>query len=252
MQDLKNIETSRNTEQSLNFYRSLESFIETTAWTNLEKVSAFPVFTPRQTITSFVERYELYKLIQNVPGSIFECGVAGGFGLMSFAHLCSIFEPYHYTRKIIGFDTFEGFTEPHENDRTSKAAHLKKGGLSFDSFEVLTKAAALYDQNRALGHMSKIELVKGDISVTLPNYLEKNPYSVVAMLYLDLDLYQPTLTTIKALINRVPKGGVIVFDEINHRDYPGETIAVIEALGIPKLRMQRLSMSAMTSYAIVE
>ena len=30
------------------------------------------------------------------------------------------------------------------------------------------------------------------------------------------------------LYERVPKGGIIIFDELNHEDYPGETIAVIE------------------------
>jgi hypothetical protein len=249
---LKNIEKTRNTEEQLSFYGLLENFIGKVNHSEVEKFQAFPVYTPRQIITAFLERYELYKLIEKVPGSIIECGVGSGLGLMSFAHFCSIFEPYHYVRHIIGFDTFEGFTELDEKDKGGKAEHMKKGGLSFDTYDILKEAIQLYDQNRTLGHINKIQLVKGDISATLPPFLEKNPHLVISLLYLDMDLYRPTKDTIELLLKRIPKGGMIVFDEINHGDYPGETIALMESIGIANLRLQRLPMSSMTSYAIIE
>ena len=74
------------------------------------------------------------------------------------------------------------------------------------------------------------ELIKGDISETLPRYLEANPHLIVGLLHLDVDLYKPTKDTIELLVERIPKGGIIFFDEPNHQDYPGETIAVMETL----------------------
>lgn len=249
---MKNIEKTRNTEEQLNYYEELESMIKQTKWQENEKFAAFPVFAPRQIITYFLERYKLYELIKNVPGNILECGVGNGFGFMSFAHFCSIYEPYHYVRKVVGFDTFEGFTEPDEKDKTSNANHMKKGGLFYDSYDVLTEATRLFDENRALGHIEKTQLIKGDISETLSKYLEDNPQLVVSMLYLDMDLYKPTKDTIKMIYNRIPKGGVIVFDELNHSDYPGETIALLETIGIENLRLKRLDISSMVAYAIKE
>lgn len=249
---IKNIEKTRNTTDMIEFYSNLEEFLKTLKWDEVRKISNFPVLSYRQSITSFLERYELFKLIKNTPGSIVECGVANGFGLMSFAHFCSIFEGYHYTRKIIGFDTFEGFTEPSTQDLTSKASHMTKGGLHYQSFDVLQKMIEFYNQNRILGHLEKISIVKGDISTTLPKYLEKNPHLVIGLLYLDLDLYKPTKDTIKLLINRIPKGGMICFDEINHQDYPGETIAIIEEIGISNLKLKRLDFATMSSYAVME
>jgi hypothetical protein len=249
---LDNIEETRNTQAQLDFYAQLSELVEGLPFSRLEQMRRFPVFSTRQDITSFLERYEIFKLIHEVPGCILECGVAGGFGLMAFAHFASIFEPYHYLRRIIGFDTFSGFPELSEQDKTSKAAHMKSGGLNHGSYDILQEAIQLHDANRALGHIAKVELVKGDISQTLPVFLEKNPSLVVGLLYLDMDLYRPTADTLRLLIDRIPKGGIIAFDELNHPDYPGETIAVREELGIASLRLRRLPFSSMLSYAVKE
>ncbi len=249
---LDNIEKTRNTQQQLAYYQQLNDFLERTDLSQINKMKMFPVYASRQDITRLIEKYELYKRFKNVPGSIIECGVAGGFGLMSFAHFCSIFEPYHYVRKIIGFDTFEGFQGISEKDNKSKAEHMKDGGLNYGSYDVLHQAIKLYDMNRTLGHLSKVELVKGDIRETFPRYLDDNPSLVIAMLYMDLDLYGPTLEVLKQAVGRIPKGGMIVFDELNHSDYPGETIAAMEAMGIHNLRLRRLDISSMMSYAMME
>jgi len=249
---LKNIERTRNTEQQLEFYKKLGNLVENAEASMLAKMKSFPVFTPRQIIQSFVEKYEIYRLCINIPGSIVDCGTGAGFNLMTFAHLSAIFEPYHYVRKIIGFDTFEGFKGLTKNDLSSKASHMKKGGLNHGFYDILKEAIAIHDMNRPLGHLNKIEVVKGDICKTFPMYLKKNPSLVIALLYLDLDLYKPTLDTLKAALPRIPKGGIIAFDELNHSDYPGETIAVMDSVGIHKFKLRRLGISPMLSYAIID
>ncbi|MGI0088648.1 MAG: TylF/MycF/NovP-related O-methyltransferase [Nitrosotalea sp.] len=249
---LRNIEYSRNTPEQLQFYTDVQEFLNGVNLEDIEKLRNFPVFTWRQQIRNFLEKYELYNLIKSVPGSILECGVADGFGLMSYAHFCSIFEGYHHTRKVIGFDTFEGFTDLLPQDKTSKAVHMRKGGLRHDSYSILQTAIKLYDRNRTIGHIEKVQLVKGDISQTLPLFLKENPYLVIALLYLDMDLYQPTKDAIRLLVDRIPKGGIICFDEINHQDYPGETIAVMEELGFGKLRLKRFDFSTRACYAVIE
>tara|TARA_Y100000739_G_C20594918_1_gene459851 strand:+ start:954 stop:1721 length:768 start_codon:yes stop_codon:yes gene_type:complete len=248
---IKHIELTRNTEEQKTFYQDLEDFLSKLEIGENEKFSSFPVFSTRQAITTFLERYHIYNLIKDIPGSIIECGVGSGMGLMSFMHFCSIFEPYHYTRKVYGFDTFEGFTGITDKDLTSKANHLREGGLNFGGFEMIKKAISLHDKNRVLGNISKVELIKGDISSTLPVFIDNHPELVVALLYLDLDLFKPTIDSINLLKNRIPKSGIICFDEINHADYPGETIAVMEALGLENLELKRFPFASMMSYAIV-
>ena len=249
----KNIEKTRNTDAQVSFYDQFNAFLQESPVPLLDKFRAFSVYTTRQVITRFLERYELYKLIQRTPGNIVECGVGSGYGLMTLAHLCTIFEPYHYVRRLIGFDTFQGFPDLTDKDfgAKTKAEHMKKGGLAFDTYATLQEAIRLFDLNRPIGHLDKIELVRGDICDTFPAYLERDPSLVISLLYLDLDLYKPTLDTLRLSIDRIPKGGVIVFDELNHTDYPGETRALMETIGVSNLRLKRFDFSTMLAYAVV-
>ena len=57
----------------------------------LKKISNFTKFVPRQNLTYFLAKYEIFKKILNVNGSIIECGVLFGGGLMTFAQLSANF-----------------------------------------------------------------------------------------------------------------------------------------------------------------
>src|SRR5206468_330588 len=114
--------------------------------------------------------------ILSVNGSIIECGVLRGGGAFTFAKLSSIFEPINHTRKIIGFDTFEGFPSIHEKDRAGIYHELQQGGLAADSLDDLRRGAAIFDLNRPVGHIPKLEFVRGDIAETVPEYVARNPH----------------------------------------------------------------------------
>jgi hypothetical protein len=70
-------------------------------------------YVRRQVVARFMSLYEIFKLQLNVKGSVIECGVHHGGTLMSLAKVSTILEPYNYHRKIIGFDTFSGFLNIH-------------------------------------------------------------------------------------------------------------------------------------------
>lgn len=241
-----NIEKSRNTDEQLNWYNKRDHFLNDAGAVNI--ANNFSVFATRQKITRFIETFRYWEMIQNIPGNIIECGVAGGNFLFSMAHFSSIYEPHHYTRKIIGFDTFDGFTKPSRKDLTSSATHMKTGGLRYESYEYLIEAIKFYDENRMVGNIPKVSLWKGDISETLPKYLRDHPSSVISLLHLDLDLYEPTMNVLELALDRMPKGSLIVFDEINHDDYPGETIAVMEKIGIKNISLERVPEASMAGY----
>ena len=50
----------------------------------------------------------------------------------------------------------------------------------------------------------------------------------------------------------MPKSSIICFDEVNHPFWPGETLAVLEELGIRNIRLERFDFSPSPSYAILE
>jgi hypothetical protein len=201
-------------------------------------------------------RYELFKLIKEIQGSIVECGVLFGGGLLSFAKLSAILEPYNFQRRIIGFDTFTGFPDVSEEDLQGlperKSLHLKKNGFAADTaYDDILKAVKIFDKSRFLNHFPKVDVVRGDFDVTGPQYLIDHPHLIISLLYLDFDIYAPTKKALEIFLPRVPKGGVIVFDELNEEAFPGETLAVMAHLSINSLRIRRFDFEPRISYAIV-
>jgi hypothetical protein len=234
----------------------LEEYFARSPGTATEKLESFAKYVPRQNLARFMARYELFKLVSEIQGSIVECGVLFGGGLFSFAKLSTILEPYNFQRRIIGFDTFSGFPDIAEQDLQGrperKSAHLKQHGFSSDyAYEDVLDAVKVYDSTRYLNHFPKIDIVKGDFNVTAPRYLEDYPHLIISLLYLDFDIYAPTKKALELFLPRVPKGGVIVFDEFNDEAFPGETQAVMDHLNINSLRVRRFNFEPRISYAIV-
>tara|TARA_Y100001968_G_scaffold332293_1_gene389877 strand:+ start:1941 stop:2699 length:759 start_codon:yes stop_codon:yes gene_type:complete len=245
-------EPSLQSEADFKYLNMVESVFENSGGLVSEKLDAFPKFASRKAISRFLVRYEIFKKIQNVHGSIIECGVMFGAGLFSFAHLSSIFEPVNHTRKIIGFDTFTGFPDISDKDQGERSSvAFKKGGYAGSSFENILDSVKLYDTNRALSHIPKVELIKGDICITAKKYVEDNPHLIIALLYLDMDIYEPSKAAIEAFLPRMPKGSIIVFDELNYERCPGETKAASEMIGINNLKLERFIFDPSMSYHVI-
>lgn len=197
-----------------------------------QKLGAFPRYVSRQQQAVYLFKWELFRQILEVHGSIVEMGVYMGSGLFSFASFSAILEPYNYQRRIIGFDTFSGFPDVTERDKNTQyeSPECKKGGLGIPGNHLadLETSIELFDKNRYISHLPKIELVPGDVAVTLPEFLKANPHTLISLLYLDFDLYEPTIIALEALYERVVCGGIIAFDELNNPMWPGETEAFLE------------------------
>lgn len=237
----------------LSQFNRLAALFENDPTPTIEKIEAFPKFVSRQAMAKFLTKYEIFKQILEVNGSIVECGVLHGAGTLAWAKLSSIFEPANHLRKVIGFDTFGGFPSVAEQDTATGTFHaLEKGGLTGSTDEIIAEAVAVYDLNRPIAHIPKVELVKGDIAVTAPKYLAENPHLVVSLLYLDFDLYEPTKIAIETFLPRMPKGAIVVFDELNAKIFPGETQAVVDTIGLNKLRIRRFPFDSYVSYAVIE
>lgn len=242
-------QSSADSEQ----FERVEGVFERSAGGFAEKVDAFPKFASRQAIAKFLARDEIFKRTLGVNGSVVECGVLHGGGLLTFAKLSSIYEPVNHVRKVIGFDTFAGFPSVSTADSASGASeHLTRGGLTGSSREDVEEAVALYDANRPLSHIPKIELVEGDLTETAPRYVAENPHLVVSLLYLDVDLYEPTKVALETFVPRMPRGAVVAFDELNAKIFPGETQAVDEVIGLGSLRIERFPFDSYVSFAVLD
>ena len=103
-----------------------------------------------------------------------------------------------------------------------------------------------------MAQIRKFEIVKGDVTETLDPYLKRNPETIIALAYFDLDLYEPTRHCLDAIKDRVTRGTVIGFDEINDHATPGETEALREVLGLRSQRVRRYPYNSRSSYLVIE
>lgn len=68
-------ESKLSTEEEKTYRIELEKYIMESLGTNVEKMENFPKYVPRQALTKFISKYELFKQVLEVQGSIIECGV---------------------------------------------------------------------------------------------------------------------------------------------------------------------------------
>jgi hypothetical protein len=215
------------------------------------KLENFPKYVRRQHLKRFLAMYEIFKLVLPVKGSVVECGIYKGFGVMAWAKLSTMLEPENLTRRIYGFDTFSGFPSVSEKD-ANHVAMPEQGALYADSYEELQALITEYDRDRFLGHIDKVHLVKGDVIQTIPQFIAEHPHLIVSLLFLDLDLYEPTKVAIEHFLPRMPRGAVIAFDELDNPLWPGETLALLESVGIGQLKLRRLEWDPYIGFAVLE
>jgi hypothetical protein len=195
---------------------------------------------------------ELYQRIVNLPGIVVEFGVWWGANLALFESFRSVYEPYNWTRKVVGFDTLKGYPSIAPKDGSS--AYAKIGGYTVTEGyeEYLGRVLGAHEADNVMSHLKKHELVKGDVLETIDRYFIDKPETVIALAYFDLALYEPTKKCLEAIRPHLMRGSVIAMDELNSRDFPGETIALKEVIGLDKCQIVRSRFLPDRSYLIIE
>tara|TARA_B100000029_G_scaffold302130_1_gene295029 strand:+ start:2125 stop:2832 length:708 start_codon:yes stop_codon:yes gene_type:complete len=217
-----------------------------------DKLKNFSKYVRRQDLARFMVFFELFKKQMDAKGSIVECGVHQGGGMMTWAKLSSILEPYNYHRKVIGFDTFSGIPSLAKFDKNKKKSKKITFKEKFDVMKDIKSCIKEYDQNRFINNIPKIELIKGDAKKTIPKYVKKNRHLLISLLYFDFVVYQPTKVALKYFLPRMSKGSIIAFNELNNEDWPGETTALLEKLNVKKFKIDCFPYEPNISYIIIK
>jgi hypothetical protein len=203
------------------------------------------VFANRISVTAALSRIELFKMVHNIPGAIIECGVYKGNSLMLYMQLSMILEPYAINRSIIGFDTFSGFTGI---DEVKDPNDINTTMFSDTDESLIEDMIAANDLIRPVNRIPRCEIIKGDIVQTAPEFVKTRPDLVVAMLILDTDLYASTKVALQTFMPFMPKGGIVVLDEVAYRNFPGETSALRECVDLNKIELKRLPFDSSVGY----
>lgn len=164
-------------------------------------------------IGKLLKRFEFFLKVKDLPGDIVELGVYKGSGVSTFSKFLQLYCP-NSIKRVIGFDLFDTNTtvfDGYNNGITMKVVYDK-----VDS-ETLT----LDSVNKNLSNINQnvYELVKGDICVTTDEYSKNNPGFRISLLYIDVDLDEPTYFGLKNLWKHIIPGGIILFDEYQYHKF---------------------------------
>ncbi len=104
------------TDDEIGGIKELRNLIKNSPIPGNEILENLGLYMPRQSLTRLIFMNDLYKMILNINGVVMEFGTRWGQNIALFNNFRAIYEPYNFTRKIIGFDTFEGFLNLDEKD----------------------------------------------------------------------------------------------------------------------------------------
>lgn len=197
------------------------------------------LYTRSSLLVKFLVMNQLYQRVKNIPGHIVEFGVWWGQNMVLFENLRAIHEPFNKQRKIVGFDTFSGYPSANDdqanndqvNNKDKPSEVWKEGSYSTpeDYKQHLEDLLKIHESNNVLGHQSGChELIKGNVSQTVPEYFKSQPQTMVALAYFDIGIYEPTVNALKAIKPHLMPGSIILLDELTWAESPGEAIAFKE------------------------
>jgi hypothetical protein len=178
---------------------------------------------PVSRLSKAIAQWEIYKSIIELPGEIAEFGTYKAASLIRLATFREIAENAH-SRRIVAFDSFGPFPSPSDGPSDIDVSFVERfeaeggDGLSEDETASILQAKGF----------DNIDLVGGDILVTLPDYLEKHPELRLALVHVDVDLHAVTRLVLDLTVRLLVPGGLFMLDD--YGKVAGATKAVDEFL----------------------
>lgn len=151
----------------------------------------------------FTANLELARRVQNVAGSVVECGVWRG-GMI--AAVASVLGP---ERHYYLFDSFQGLPPAKEIDGPS-ALHWQAAKDDPAYHENCAAPSSYATQAMKRAGTTSFTLAEGWFDSTLPNFEPEKP---IAFLRLDGDWYDSTMTCLTSLYDHLSPGAMVIIDD---------------------------------------
>lgn len=173
----------------------------------------------RFTMTSLERRASLLGAVDHIvsngiAGDVVECGVWRGGSMMLVA--LALMARGDTSRHLYLFDTFEGMSEPTDEDRALSGESAGAQLARTDREHPLWAVAGLEDVQANIASTGypadKIHFVKGKVEDTIPGTIPER----IALLRLDTDWYESTKHELNHLYPRLVRNGILIIDDYGH------------------------------------
>jgi hypothetical protein len=179
----------------------------------LQRCRPFTMTPPEVTLNAI--RAAQYVAENNIPGVVVECGVWRGGVSMAMASRLSLTGQF---KDFYLYDTFDGMSDPTENDISPKGqrADLLLKNLPKNEENHIWAFAPIEKVRRnveSLGYPAeKIKFIKGKVEDTIPQTIPDQ----IALLRLDTDWYESTKHELIHLYPLLAPGGVLILDDYGY------------------------------------
>jgi Macrocin-O-methyltransferase (TylF) len=204
--------------------------------------NAFYLSSDPSRLGKLLAHYELFRRTVELQGAIIECGVFKGASLVRLATFRELFGGAH-SKPIVGFDIYGEFPETtHEPDKAVRQSFVDQAGSESIGDDQLHEVL----DRKGIG--ANVELVKGDITQTVPEYIEAHPALMISLLNLDTDIYEPATTILEHLWPRIVPGGILMLDDFGV--FPGETTAARDYFKDDPVEYRKLPYNTTPTYVV--
>ena len=173
-----------------------------------DSFNQFIFSSDRKLFAKLASKLYFTELTKNVPGDIVELGVFKGSGMVAWLKALELTSVNY--KSVCGFDFFDDsalMESINTSDKGVMESLFEDRGFDPKGYDVI-----LAELLKTAGY-DNFKLLKGDVTVTVPEYLDKNPGFRASLVNFDLDIEEPTEQCLEFLWSRVCKGGVLIFDE---------------------------------------
>ena len=197
-----------------------------------EKERSLGLFIRGSLLARIMATADIYAKIVNKPGVVIDLGTWRGQTAVLCENLRAIYEPLHLNRRIVCFDTFEGYKGFSGKDQATtlhKEGTYGVGGESYAS--LLSRLLVLHERNNAMGHNhGKHKVIAGDCRLTLPQFFKDCPNEVVSLAFFDVNSYDPSHKSFDVIFERLIPGGIVAFWQLTRDVIPAEAMVYAEQI----------------------
>lgn len=206
--------------------------------------NTFIFHSDKRVFGKMLQRIRFFHQTLNLPGDIVECGVFKGSGMATWLKLLEILSPNN--RRVIGFDFFQ------EEDCLNSLVGTERETMNeviqrCQNKEELSVSGVTARLRNVCSDEKRFLLVPGNVCTTAKWFCEKNPGFRISILYLDMDLGEPTYQALVYFWDRILPGGIIVLDEYGYHVWT-ESDGVDRFLKEKGLKIQTTGCAAPSAY----
>jgi hypothetical protein len=227
-------------------WEELQSILTDSQISLSEMLINYPAFIRRREMTRLLADYDLFRMIVHLPGSIAELGVFLGAGLFTWSKLLETFVPGDRSRKVFGFESGTGYRDFAPEDGDPMPWIEKVVGRKIAPSGYLERMKNLTNLDNLIPGVERCQLISGDIVQTATEFAAKNQGVRFCLLFLDVNLYKPTLAGLRALYPLLVPGGIVALNGYGSPPWLGETAAFehyFEEIGQQQPRLNKFTYS---------